>query len=521
MLRTAEQAGTSGDRAGKSTAAEAAGGGRATASLRSLAEGGLAAQEAAMAPTPEGAPRAEDERLPLDKRRAADALTYNKARERTHGAAWITAMQASAGAPVSGTWDETSVQALGRLQQTVGATVDGKVGPETRRKLEGVVVAKPTKPEGPTEQGAAGDVTAAVPAADASEKAPRGGERSPDEAADLPPDVRRLRLELETILLPILRTSEGSLDLAPYARSLAQSSEVLQRGVKALAALPAGSLDHARLTGAVSVATQYILSSVGRVGPLVRDEAVRLVNDASLMKAGVKQPNLPSQADATTYQAALRLLQRLAGDTALGPAAAELAAAATAAQDGALAVCQGLSVLSARATWKKGVEEPDGKDVKSTKGQEINEIFKDSGWSEKGALTKAQSKDGTELDKLSDWCGMFVGASMFRGGGPRGLLPHRQCERLFPIPARPQSEARAGLHLGGRCVARGEDLSREPRGAAHVDRSRSGRSRTREAGPRRHPPWRRGAHRPQRRQRALAHHHGRVLRRRDPDARDD
>lgn len=95
-------------------------------------------------------------------------------------------------------------------------------------------------------------------------------------------------------------------------------------------------------------------------------------------------------------------------------AASGLLDAVTVAQDGALAHFQGLTDLSARATWQEGVVEPGAAGVAAANADPDNAlrgIFQDAGWGGISTTTSTNDK-GVERTKVVDWCGMFVGASM-------------------------------------------------------------------------------------------------------------
>jgi hypothetical protein len=94
--------------------------------------------------------------------------------------------------------------------------------------------------------------------------------------------------------------------------------------------------------------------------------------------------------------------------------------AAAACQDAALAMLQGRSVLSARATWRAGdaIESTvaGAKDPKRARNA-VDDIFADSGFSGRQTVETVTDDKGKVSEQINDWCGMFVAAGMFRGAG--------------------------------------------------------------------------------------------------------
>lgn len=127
----------------------------------------------------------------------------------------------------------------------------------------------------------------------------------------------------------------------------------------------------------------------------------------------------PTQDGVKKLSAAATRCTSLAHDTAMpgsdAPKASLLSAASTA-QDAALAMLQSLSVVAARDRWKKGksTETPDAANAGKGARTELDDIFKDSGWSDR------VNKD--ENGRIYDWCGMFVVSSYFKGAGMASQL---------------------------------------------------------------------------------------------------
>jgi len=149
----------------------------------------------------------------------------------------------------------------------------------------------------------------------------------------------------------------------------------------------------------------------------VRVTAIRLVNESSALKADSKPPSLPDQATTQALNGALRKLDQVANTGIMGPSTAAFLAASHTGQDALLAIAQGRAVLAARETWKKGIKEPTATKAaahRKKKGDPLNKVFADAGWSRYGVTTTTTSKG---KKKVADWCGMFAAAHMFRGGG--------------------------------------------------------------------------------------------------------
>lgn len=176
-----------------------------------------------------------------------------------------------------------------------------------------------------------------------------------------------------------------------------------------------------RVGPAVESAIAMQAPDMTQIGNEIRDAAVKLANDSSLMKKkeGASEPVFPTPAGAKRLGAVGSALSQLSRDNNLPASAAaraQLAQAAAAVQDGALAVLQSLSVMAARQTWSKGkaTQTADAEDA-GTKGRErseVDEIFKDMG----GDFGNRQTVN-PETGRVYDWCGFFVASSMMRGGG--------------------------------------------------------------------------------------------------------
>ncbi|TNF28506.1 MAG: hypothetical protein EP329_17785 [Deltaproteobacteria bacterium] len=370
----------------------------------------------------------------LSPGKVEDALDYNAKRARRQGAGWIKGLQGLVGAPLTGAYDAPTVEGVAKRQDDDGLRVDGKVGPKTEKAL-GPKIAKAPAAEKPAaggeakDQEAAGGANAPAPAAQknaapadpdkvaAPVAVPKPAAKDADAKATeaAPPDVKGLLQRLDTVLVPISVLDKDKLDLGTLTSWPAERGKVLAEAIALVGTLPAGA-DRTSLEKAIASAATFAATVVGGDGKRVRDHAIKLVNDASVLKDPKQQPTLPTRADVQAYQAGLRALGAAAGAALV--AKSGLKDAVTVAQDGALALFQGLSVLAARATWKKGVVEPGAAGVAAAnkdKDNALKGIFQDAGWGD--ITTTTSTKDGVEYKKVADWCGMFVGSHLFRGGG--------------------------------------------------------------------------------------------------------
>lgn len=389
---------------------------------KSASAEGFAAQEALLAPG-SGV---------LKPPQVETALRYN--RKLSARPDFVSAVQSELGVGSSGTWDAPTVQGVAAYQGQRSLAVDGMVGTQTKAALKkdgvgaggaggasnakGPEAATPREatPEAATtsSQPASGplatdttgateearDASTAGPAAEAKAKAHEG-------AAEPGAGAQAVAEQPVAHALTSPPTSFGAgttLAIGPLvAWSEAGAAEVEAK---------LGTL--ATMDPAAAEATALVASMMAAGGPLeasckaLRDRAVKLVNDASLLKRPEAQPTLPTRAELQALSAALRRI---------GKAGGALDGATKVGLDAILAIQQGASVLAARATWAEKPREASGKEEidaqKGKKDDALNAIFRDSGFATR--VTSHTNSEG--VDKIHDWCGMFVGASLFRGGG--------------------------------------------------------------------------------------------------------
>jgi hypothetical protein len=156
-----------------------------------------------------------------------------------------------------------------------------------------------------------------------------------------------------------------------------------------------------------------------QIAEQLRTATVDLANASSVAKKDPAKAVFPTQEGVKKLSAAATLCTSLARDAAMpggAPGKAQLTSAASTTQDASLAMLQSLSVSAARERWTKGkaTETPDAAKAGTGARTELDDIFKDAGWSDR------VNKD--ENGRIYDWCGMFVVSSYFKGAGMASQL---------------------------------------------------------------------------------------------------
>ncbi len=380
---------------------------------RGAAGEGFDAQEALLAP----------DAGVLSPARVEGALRYN--RKASGSPALVRAIQGYFGVGQSGAWDAETVQGIAGFQGQRPLKVDGMVGPNTKKalKTEGVVPSAAKRDPGPMPEEAAPAVEAAPRAAtkpveaeaapadltqESPEAAPEGvAEQSVEPEREGAPSAADASLPalLPGTSAPPVDFGEGTaLTISAFIAWAERHASDTDRGLEAIASMDPASADARALRASLGSGAGALKEACAAL----RTRAVKLVNDASLLKRPDAQPTLPDRAELQTLSAALRRI---------GKAGGAMAEAAAVGLDAILAIQQGASVLSARATWAEKPREGSGAAEidaqKKQKDDPLNAIFQDSGFANR--VTSHKNSEG--VDKISDWCGMFVGASLFRGGG--------------------------------------------------------------------------------------------------------
>src|SRR6185503_2471863 len=173
------------------------------------------------------------------------------------------------------------------------------------------------------------------------------------------------------------------------------------------------------LTQAVDRCINTHAPELTQVTEQLRAATIELTNDSSVTKSDPKKAVFPTQEAIKKLSGAATQCTTLAHDTGMpGSEAAKtsLQSAGATAQDAALAMLQSLSVVAARDRWKKGksTETPDAAHAGKGARTELDDIFKDSGWSDR--------VNADENNRIYDWCGMFVVSSYFKGAGMASKL---------------------------------------------------------------------------------------------------
>lgn len=452
-------------------AAPAAAGGAASggASRKARQVGGVQGYDAQQqALRPDGGPQAG----PLTPAKAQRALRYNKKREGRQGAAWVADLQGLVGAAPTGAYDDATSQAVAAWQGGQSLRVDGEVGPKTERKAArslppaprternvakapaaapeaspkpeanpdgasgtssaspGGGSAKATPPPGAATPVAADPkqapavsvdaVSGAAPGAAKAEDGPNkagGPDAQGDEGAAQGPGLAQALTALAGLAPPVFTGKPDEVDLSPLGAWTAQAATVLSQATTVYGSPGLTEAERNQLGAMMASQTALYAAVLKTAFSAVRATAIKLVNESSALKAGSKPPTLPAQATTAALNGALRKLDRVAQAGVMGPAAAAFLDASHTGQDALLAIAQGRSVLAARETWKKGIKEPSADKAaahRKKKDDPLNAVFADAGWSRYGVSTTT-TKSGKK--KVADWCGMFVGAHMFRGGG--------------------------------------------------------------------------------------------------------
>ncbi len=324
-------------------------------------------------------------------------------------------MQQFLGTSVSGSFDAPTVNAIAGFQDGQGLGVDGMVGTKTKRALRGAGVVEETEKKavapGVNTKGTPGGAdpksTKPGPAEQVtpSKSADIAGaqEQKPKPTATFKSRDKNGKVVFRPVGAPPQDFGEGNtLSLASFAAWATQAADKIDEGMCELADMAPDDPQLASLQAALTGGAAALQAA----GEALRTQAIKLINDSSLLKRPDAQPVFPSKAELGAFLADLRRI---------GAAGGDMTAASHVCQDAVLAIQQGASAMSARATWALKPGEAEGAaDIaaqKKKKDDPLNAIFKDAGYS-----STVATQDG-KPDKIADWCGMFVGASLVRGGG--------------------------------------------------------------------------------------------------------
>lgn len=288
----------------------------------------------------------------------------------------------------------------------------------------------------PGASGAVQKQEADAPAQEGAQGATQGA------SVDVDALVASLRFEA-----PAVGAGDNALDIADALTWVENAQQRIAQGVQAYDSFPADDVDsRSRVGAAVEAAAGQAAGHMTTMATTMRDHLQTLLTRSSPVEetppAGEtpaqapEQPTLPAVADVDRMTAAASGLSHTAhGTSAALPedARATLAAAAGEVADAALAIYQARAVLSARADWVVGYRQDtlpsadaaDGNAASSALRREdgardgLNDVFADSGFNRYGVDAERNRSGNWEA---KDWCGMFVGTHLFRGGGMDGEL---------------------------------------------------------------------------------------------------
>ena len=357
--------------------------------VRGAADQGFEAQEAMLRP---------DAASALNAGRLDEALRYN--RKSGGKPTFVTQVQSFIGVAATGKYDAPTVQAVAGYQGPAGLTVDGKVGPETRAKLVSEGVTAPQAAPRPEPQIEPQTEAGGTP--ELAEPAPTV-EEAPAAETTVAPDTGEVA-EVSTTAPPLSFGEGTTLSIAALVTWAQAAATTTDAGLAQLAAMDPSDATAQSLSASLTREA----AALEAAGDALRTRAIQLINDASLLRRPAAQPTLPTRPELLALGDALRRIGRAGG---------AMSGATAVCLDAVLAIQQGASVLSARATWGQAPREARGGTEiaaqRAAADDPLNAIFRDSGFASRIATTT--NSEGEE--KIHDWCGMFVGSSLFRGGG--------------------------------------------------------------------------------------------------------
>lgn len=217
---------------------------------------------------------------------------------------------------------------------------------------------------------------------------------------------------------PPIVVTESSIAIGEFAGWLGSALDLLTRGAVELDIGAEGMSEVTRASFSVAVAqgAHRVATSLKRETERLRSGVLALTNQSSVAKKERgPTPTLPTATEVKGLGASVKGLRQLAagsGSFDLMDAKKAMAEATALAQDATLAVLQAQAVLQARTTWSENPEGISGEESKKSgraRG-EIDELFKDAGFGSGASFDDAKNR-------IFDWCGIFVVASMFRSAG--------------------------------------------------------------------------------------------------------
>jgi hypothetical protein len=246
---------------------------------------------------------------------------------------------------------------------------------------------------------------------------------------------------------PVVSTSGNALGIADALTWLENVQQRLHEAIQAHEALPVDHPDRARLGTAIAAAAEQAAGHLTSMANTIRAQVETLLRLSSPLASTPaegdtpaqppQQATLPGSSEVDRMRTAAAGLSRAAhgSSSALIENVRQLlATGAGNVADAALAIYQGLGVLSARGDWVTGYRQDSissadtttqaaaDKALKSKEGARdgLNAVFAESGYNRYGIQSKLVDK-GKKWEP-EDWCGMFVATHLFRSAGLDGEL---------------------------------------------------------------------------------------------------
>jgi hypothetical protein len=273
---------------------------------------------------------------------------------------------------------------------------------------------------------------------------PQGGTETAPQPQAPAVDVAALSAGLR-FTAPVVSTSGNALGIADALTWIEDVQRRLHEAIQAHGALPADHPDRGRLGTAIAAGAEQAAGHMTTMANTIRAQVETLVRLSSPLASTPaegdapaqppQQATLPGSSEVDRMRTAAAGLSRAAhGSTSvlIENVRQLLAGGAGNVADAALAIYQGLGVLSARGDWVTGYRQDSiatadattqaaaDKALRSKEGARdgLNAVFAESGYNRYGVQSKVVGKSW----EPEDWCGMFVATHMFRSAGLDGEL---------------------------------------------------------------------------------------------------
>lgn len=269
--------------------------------------------------------------------------------------------------------------------------------------------------------------------------------QAPTTQAPAPVDIGAMIAGLQ-FTAPAVSTANNTLGIADALTWIESVQQRLQQAIQAHDALPAEHADRGRLGVAISAGANQAAGLMTTMANTIRTAVETLLRQSSPVNSTPaqgetpaqppQQATLPGTTEVDRLRTAAAGLSRSAHATnsAIAVARDALALGAGSVADAALSIYQGLGVLSARGDWVTGYRQDSisttdaatqgvaERELRRRQGARdgLNAVFADSGFNRYG-VQPVDRPLGNNWEP-HDWCGMFVGAHMFRSAGLDGEL---------------------------------------------------------------------------------------------------